>query len=213
LQKDAQPKYLNSPETPVYHKSAVLYGLYQAKAAIKEKDSVIIVEGYMDVVMCNQAGFGNVVASSGTALTSQQLKLISRYTKNIHFAFDKRLPRMLFSGADAVLIPSRFEPSGLVQMEAMRYGCIPIVRHVGGLANSVKDFDPVTGKGTGFVFNKYDPFALTIAIVRAKQMYKQKKIWTKIIKSAMTEDFSWQKSAKEYIKLFNMALRVHNEQS
>ena len=88
LQKDAQPKYLNSPETPVYHKSNVLYGLYQAKAAIKEKDSVIIVEGYMDVVMCNQAGFGNVVASSGTALTSQQLKLISRYTKDIHFAFD-----------------------------------------------------------------------------------------------------------------------------
>ncbi len=128
-----------------------------------------------------------------------------------HFSFDARLPRMIFGGADAVLIPSKFEPSGLVQMEAMRYGCIPIVRKVGGLADSVQDFAPETSEGTGFVFDKYDPFSLTIAIVRASELYRQKKEWEKLVKRAMAQDFSWEKSAQEYIKLFEMALRFHQE--
>ena len=128
-----------------------------------------------------------------------------------HFSFDARLPRMIFGGADAVLIPSLFEPSGLVQMEAMRYGCVPIVRKVGGLADSVTDFKPEAGEGTGFVFEKYDPFSLTIAIVRAHELYRQKNEWSKLIKRTMAEDFSWEKSAREYIKLFEMALRFHKE--
>ena len=128
-----------------------------------------------------------------------------------HFSFDARLPRMIFGGADAVLIPSKFEPSGLVQMEAMRYGCIPIVRKVGGLADSVRDFNPEKDEGTGFVFEKYDPFSLTIAIVRASELYRQKKEWEKLVKRAMIQDFSWEKSAKEYVKLFEMALRFHKE--
>ncbi|MEX2090910.1 MAG: glycogen/starch synthase [Candidatus Paceibacterota bacterium] len=126
-----------------------------------------------------------------------------------HFSYDSRLPRMIFGGADAVLIPSRFEPSGLVQMEAMRYGCVPIVRKTGGLADSVEDFKPETGEGTGFVFEKYDPFALTIAVIRASELYRQKQEWTKLIKQAMAKDFSWTRSAKEYVKLFEMALRFH----
>lgn len=85
---DVGPKYLNSPETPIYHKSDVLYGLFQSKSAIKEKDSAIVVEGYMDTVMCFQGGYKNVVASSGTALTQNQLKLLKRYTQNLYFAFD-----------------------------------------------------------------------------------------------------------------------------
>ncbi len=128
-----------------------------------------------------------------------------------HFSFDARFPRMIFGGADAVLIPSKFEPSGLVQMEAMRYGCIPIVRKVGGLADSVQDFAPELNEGTGFVFEKYDPFSLTIAIVRASELYRQKKEWEKLVKRAMAQDFSWEKSAQEYIKLFEMALRFHKE--
>lgn len=128
-----------------------------------------------------------------------------------HFAFDARLPRMIFGGADAVLIPSKYEPSGLVQMEAMRYGCIPIVRKTGGLADSVQDFSPEKEEGTGFVFEKYDPFSLTISIIRASELYRQKKEWDKLVKRAMAEDFSWEKSAKEYVKLFEMALRFHKE--
>ncbi|MDD5732015.1 MAG: DNA primase [Patescibacteria group bacterium] len=82
------PKYLNSPQTTVYDKSSVIYGLPEAKEAIREKDLVIIVEGQMDVVSSHQASVTNVVASSGTALTEKQLEILSRYTSNIAFCFD-----------------------------------------------------------------------------------------------------------------------------
>ena len=81
----------------------------------------------------------------------------------------------------------------------------------GGLADSVEDFTPQMNKGTGFVFEKYDPFSLTIAIIRATEIYKQKKEWSKLMSHAMSKDFSWQKSAKEYLGLFEMALRFHKE--
>lgn len=128
-----------------------------------------------------------------------------------HFTFDSALPRLIFGGANAVLIPSKYEPSGLVQMEAMRYGCIPIVRKVGGLADSVEDFDPKSHKGTGFVFEKYDPLALIITFVRAFEIFKQKKEWEKLMKRAMAKDFSWEKSAKEYVTIFNLATKFHKE--
>lgn len=140
-------------------------------------------------------------------------KLKEKYPDRVgtHFAFDARLPRLIFGGADAILIPSKYEPCGLVQMEAMRYGCVPIVRRVGGLADSVDDFTPEKEEGTGFVFEKYDPFSLTIALIRASELYRQKKEWEKLMKRAMTKDFSWEKSGQEYIKLFEMALRLHKE--
>ncbi len=86
---EGEPKYLNSPDTPVYNKSYILYGLDLAKEAIKKEDQAIFVEGYMDVISAHQAGSRNVIATSGTALTSAQLKLIKRYTYNIAFAFDQ----------------------------------------------------------------------------------------------------------------------------
>lgn len=123
-----------------------------------------------------------------------------------HYFFDDKLPRLIFAGVDAVLIPSRFEPSGLVQMEAMRYGAIPIVRKTGGLSDSVQNYLPGQNWGTGFVFEKYDKYALLIAIVRAAETFKDKKEWRKLMKRAMAKDFSWKKSAQEYIKLFELVL-------
>lgn len=83
-----QPKYINSPETELYHKSHILYGIFQAKQAIRQADNCYLVEGYTDVISMHQAGVKNVVASSGTALTDDQIKLIGRYTKNITVLFD-----------------------------------------------------------------------------------------------------------------------------
>ena len=123
-----------------------------------------------------------------------------------HYFFDAKLPRMIFAGADAILIPSRFEPSGLVQMEAMRYGAVPIVRQTGGLADSVEDHVPGEGKGTGFVFQNYDKFALLIAMVRSAETFHDRKEWERIMKRAMKKDFSWKTSAREYLKLFSLAL-------
>lgn len=83
-----QPKYINSPETKVYHKSEILYGLYQAKQAIRKKEEVMLVEGYTDVISLHQAGVENVVASSGTSLTKEQVKIIGRYAKRVLMLFD-----------------------------------------------------------------------------------------------------------------------------
>ena len=86
--KDETPKYLNSPEGPLYQKGRLLYGLYQARKAIADEDEVIVVEGYTDVLALAQAGTGNVVASMGTALTDAQVNLMTRFTKDVTFMFD-----------------------------------------------------------------------------------------------------------------------------
>ncbi len=85
---DRSPKYINSPESEVYHKSRVLYGLFQAKKAIREKDCCYLTEGYLDVVTLHQNGIENAVASSGTSLTQEQVKLISRFTENVTMLYD-----------------------------------------------------------------------------------------------------------------------------
>lgn len=84
----SQPKYLNSPETTVYHKSQVLYGIFQAKQAIRQEDVCYLTEGYTDVISLHQAGIKNVVASSGTSLTTEQIRLISRFTPNVTILYD-----------------------------------------------------------------------------------------------------------------------------
>lgn len=143
----------------------------------------------------------------------QELQARHPQQVSVNLSFDVNLPKMIFSGADIVLIPSKFEPCGLVQMEAMRYGAIPLVRRVGGLADSVTNYAPEENKGTGFVFDKYDQNAFLITLVQAFETFRFKKEWQKLIKRVMTQDFSWRQSAKEYAKLFQKALTFHQEQS
>ena len=128
-----------------------------------------------------------------------------------HYFFDPILPRLVFAGADAILIPSRFEPCGLVQMEAMRYGAIPVARAVGGLQDTVIDFDPKQETGNGFVFKNFNPFALLVAVVRAAETFRNKKEWRNLVKRAMKEDFSWSRSAEKYAELFSLAMKFHKE--
>jgi len=138
-------------------------------------------------------------------------ELDKRY-KNLatHLSFDNILPHTVYAGADAIIIPSRFEPCGLTQMESMRYGVVPIVRKIGGLADSVKDHAGEDDPGTGFVFEKYDKYAFVGTFMRAYETYKYPKVWHGIQKRAMKENFSWEKSAKEYEKLFLRALNQFN---
>ena len=118
------------------------------------------------------------------------------------FGFDVSLPHLVFAGADAILIPSKFEPCGIVQMQAMRFGCIPIARKTGGLADTVEDFNPQKREGDGFVFKEYNPWSLFTTIVRAKTSFEFKNTWQKIIRRVMKKDFSWEKSAKKYLETF-----------
>ncbi len=138
--------------------------------------------------------------------------LINEYPLRVagHLSFDDTLPHLILGGADAILIPSRFEPCGLTQMEAMRYGVVPIARKTGGLADSIIDYDLKTNSGTGFLFGPFDQYAFYGTMVRAIETYKYSKAWRGIQKRAMKADFSWTNSAREYIKLFEEAISLHN---
>jgi starch synthase len=119
------------------------------------------------------------------------------------------LPRLLFSGCDVMLMPSRFEPSGQVQLEAMRYGCVPIVRGTGGLNDTVINFDPRKNSGTGFVFKDFDAWPFFAKLVQAYGLFQHKKIWKELVERAMKADFSWKASAREYVELYKTAIHRH----
>jgi starch synthase len=122
------------------------------------------------------------------------------------------LPRLLFSGIDCLTVPSRFEPAGLTQLEAMRYGAVPIVRKTGGLADTVVDFNAEEGAGTGFVFEDYNPWALFAQLVRARETFRYSKVWTALVKRAMKADFSWEASAKKYAELYRKAIQLKHRE-
>ncbi|KXK14086.1 MAG: glycogen synthase [Chloroflexi bacterium OLB14] len=110
--------------------------------------------------------------------------------------FDAGMARQIYAGADMLLMPSRYEPCGLAQMIAMRYGCVPIVRAIGGLN------DTVTQNFTGFVFEKASHLSLVATIKKALKSFADKEAWKKIQQNGMAQDFSWNASAKEYLKLY-----------
>ena len=126
----------------------------------------------------------------------------------IFLTFDSTRARKIYAGADMLLMPSRTEPSGSSQMIAMRYGCIPIVRATGGLADSVEDFDArgAEARGTGFVFRPYDRWSLFAAATRAVQIYQTPQLWRALQTRAMLRDSSWNVAAKKYETLYRNAL-------
>jgi starch synthase len=95
-----------------------------------------------------------------------------------------------------------YEPCGLNQMYSLKYGTVPIVRRTGGLADSVRHFDPETGEGTGIVFDDYDAGGVRWALGQALEWYAQPKLWRKIVKNGMREDFSWDRQVLEYERLY-----------
>lgn len=127
------------------------------------------------------------------------------------FTFNNPLAHLIYAGADILLMPSRFEPCGLNQMIAMRYGAVPLVREVGGLADTVQDFDPRTGEGNGFTFREYEAQALYTAVVRAVETWKHRQVWQQLQVRGMTTDFSWSRSARQYVEVYLRALQTSGE--
>ncbi|MGZ3599160.1 MAG: glycogen synthase [Ktedonobacterales bacterium] len=134
-------------------------------------------------------------------------RLAARFPQqvSVNLTFNVEMSQRIYAGSDMVLMPSRFEPCGLTQMLAMRYGSIPVVHRTGGLADTVKEFDPVTNDGNGFSFVRYDPFHLFAAIVRAIEVYKFPQIWQDLMQRAMLADYSWDASAEQYVALYRRA--------
>jgi starch synthase len=127
----------------------------------------------------------------------------------VNLTFDNALAHQIEAGADAFLMPSRFEPCGLNQMYSMRYGTVPIVRRVGGLADTVTDAtaEAVSEDGaTGFVFDAYTPQALVEAVRRAVAAFGDRKAWERLMRAGMRQDFSWERSAQAYEAIYERAL-------
>ncbi len=129
------------------------------------------------------------------------------------FSKNQKHETLVYAGSDFFLLPSHHEPCGINQLIAMRYGCVPIVRKVGGLYDTVENFDPVNKKGTGFSFDKFDPFALYGAIIRALETKKYKNAWRDIMVRAMRESNSWEIPAKKYISLYMKAIKSNKDKN
>jgi starch synthase len=132
-----------------------------------------------------------------------------RYGKRMRvlLRYDDELAKKLYAGCDLFLMPSRYEPCGLGQMMALRYGTVPVVRKTGGLADTVADYNPKTGQGTGFVFEEYSPSALIDCLRRALVVYSDGRKWKQLVQRGMKQDFSWEQSAGEYVKVYRKAMR------
>jgi starch synthase len=133
-------------------------------------------------------------------LSAKQVEYRERF--GLKLDFDNELAHLIYAGSDIFLMPSRYEPCGLGQMIALRYGSIPVVRNTGGLADTIFDLNHDSAKGNGFVFSEYSSSAFLDALTRALESYHDRDKWHKLISNAMSYDYSWESSADKYLELF-----------
>ena len=162
-----------------------------------------LVEASLDALMSKDLQF----VALGTGEKSHEDYLLSAAARypgrlGVRIAFDEALAHKIEAGADAFLMPSRYEPGGLNQLYSLKYGTIPIVRATGGLKDSVREFDSDSGTGNGFTFQAYDAAALLGAVDRALASYCDGSRWARLVANAMAADHSWSRSAREYLKLY-----------
>jgi starch synthase len=190
---------LNQMGLPIRDKSP-LVGMVTRLAAQKGID--LLVESADDLM---KLGCQVVVLGTGEAEYHRALqKLEKKYPDQLKVSleFNDPLAHLILAGADIFLMPSRYEPCGLNQMYALRFGTVPVVRAVGGLADTVRDYDSVAGDGTGFLFEKYTVKAMLAALNRACELFRNREAWDKLMKGGMREDFSWAASAARYGELY-----------
>lgn len=149
--------------------------------------------------------FGMTILGSGESQYVRFFEqLATQFPGRISFnqGHDEGLAHLIEAGSDAFLMPSRYEPCGLNQMYSLRYGTVPIVRRTGGLADTVQHANPVAGTGTGVVFNDYDAPAVRWAVNTALDWYADQRLWRRIMRNAMVQDFSWKRQVQEYERVY-----------
>lgn len=150
-------------------------------------------------------GVNVIVLGKGQESLQKKLMVIARKHKSnfsLVLGYDESLAHLVYAGADMFFIPSYYEPCGLTQMIAMRYGTVPVARATGGIADTVEDYDHLKSKGNGFLFSGYEPSSLLESVKRALCVYSNSGKWQDMASEGMKKDFSWKVSAKKYIVLY-----------
>ena len=135
--------------------------------------------------------------------------LAKKYPKKlgVKITFDNKIAHKIEAGSDMFLMPSKYEPCGLNQIYSLKYGTIPIVRATGGLDDTIQDYDAKTGEGNGFKFKEYSAQILLAKVKEAVKVFSNRKEWKKLVQKAMQQDFSWDRSAKRYVELYEKLCR------
>jgi starch synthase len=145
------------------------------------------------------------VLGSGDAGYEAQLRaLAAAFPRRVaaRIEFNEPLAHRIEAGADVFLMPSRFEPCGLNQLYSLRYGTVPVVHATGGLDDTVIEFDPAAGTGTGFKFTPYTVEAFVAAVGRALRLHADPAAWQRLMRNGMAQDFSWHRAARAYARLY-----------
>jgi starch synthase len=153
---------------------------------------------------------GVVILGSGESSIQEALRTAARDNPGrvgLTIGFNDPLAHRIMGGADMFLIPSRYEPCGLTQMYSLRYGTVPVVRATGGLDDTIVPFCRESGEGNGLKFSAYQPQALLSAVRDAVDLFGDAKNWKKLLTNAMKADFSWDRSARSYLELYQSALK------
>jgi starch synthase len=152
-----------------------------------------------------------VVLGNGDKIYEEMfLRLAKQFPQKIavKVAYDNTVAHKIEGGSDMFLMPSRYEPCGLNQMYSLKYGTVPIVRATGGLDDTIDHWDPRTGKGTGFKFTDYNGEALLLTIKEALRAFRDQTSWQQLMRNGMNKDFSWNASAKEYVRVYERARQL-----
>jgi starch synthase len=171
-----------------------------------QKGIDLALEALEDVI---DEGWQFVLLGSGDPKLEQATQAFAGTFRNrtrVFHRFDPELARWIYGGSDLLLIPSRYEPCGLTQMIAMRYGSVPLVRATGGLKDTVISYAQ-NDVGTGFLFEEPIPSAMVDALRTAFDVFTNKEAWTTLQQRGMLSDFSWRRSAERYVDLYQQAIQ------
>ncbi len=186
-------------------KNALLMGVVSRLVEQKGIDLILqILERFMSYTNSQLVVLGTGDRNYETQLWQMASKFRGRMS--VQLLYSDPIARRIYSACDVFLMPSKFEPCGISQLMAMRYGCVPIVRNTGGLVDTVSHHNPVDNSGTGYCFDRYEPLDLYTSMVRAWEGFHYKDKWQELQARGMEQDFSWLKSALEYIKIYKQVL-------